>query len=169
MIQHLIATRDRLRKLCTSLSADHAQGKLSPESWSIAEILEHLALTERRSLIGIKRALSQPESDAETIAQTADKLLIITNRVPIRAGRIPAPESLLPSGSLGIWPGPLEAFELARANTLALAETVDSTFDHRVMAHPALGPLTLRQWFSFTAAHSERHCLQIEERLSLEP
>ena len=166
MTDTLIKSRDRLLNLCKSLSAKQATARLGADTWSIADIVEHLALSERGSMIGVKRTLSQPEATGDLLAQTNQKSELIQTRIPTLASRAAAPDLLLPSGRFKEWPGALLAFEQARSNTLDMEAVADDAFDSRVMPHPILGPLTLRQWFHFTAEHTERHTRKIEEILA---
>ncbi len=166
MIIPLTASRDRLLALCSGLTPDQSQQKISSRDWSIAEIIEHLAISERTSILGVKRTLTQPEADVDTILQTTEKSDWIRERIAVRTKKISSPDFLLPNGRYDPWPGPLNAFEQARTNTLKLAVSGDAAFDSRIMPHPILGPLTLRQWFYFTSAHCERHSTQIEEILA---
>jgi hypothetical protein len=166
MTQQLIESRDRLIQLCKGLSPEKTAVRLSDESWTIADIVEHLAMTERGSMVGVKRALGQAEAAQELLAETIGKMDLIRTRIPKVVQKVAAPEFLQPSSRFKEWPAALLAFEQARANTIAMEAAADSAYDSRVMAHPILGPLTLRQWFYFTSAHTERHTRQIEEILT---
>ena len=166
MTHPLIESRDRLIQLCSGLSTEKTAVRLSDSSWTIAEIVEHLAVTERGSMVGVKRTLGQAEAAQELLAETVDKTNLIQSRIPTVLRKVEAPEFAKPSGRFQDWPSALLAFEQARANTIAMEAAADSAYDCRVMAHPILGPLTLRQWFYFTAAHTERHTKQIEDILT---
>mgnify|MGYP000620622666 CR=1 FL=1 len=161
----LSETLNRIQSLCGGLNQHMAEARLHPESWSISQILEHLAVVERSSMIGIKRALAQTESDSEALAQTNIKLALISELLTSRVVKLQSPERVLPSGRFGPWPAPFTAFEEAGNTFIVFASQADVRFDRRVLPPPALGPLTLRQWFPFTAAHTFRHALQIEEIL----
>jgi hypothetical protein len=166
MTHPLIESRDRLIQLCRGLSPEKTAVRLSDAAWTIAEIVEHLAITERGSMVGVKRSLGQAEAAQELLAQTTDKTNLIQARIPTVVRKVVAPEFVQPSGRFKDWPSPLIAFEQERANTIAMEAAADSAYDNRVMPHPILGPLTLRQWFYFTSAHTERHTKQIEEILA---
>ncbi len=166
MTNPLIESRDRLIQICRELTAEQATAKLGAETWSIAEVVEHLAVSERGSMIGVKRTLSQPEASADLLQETSDKSVLIQTRITTVARKVAAPDFLIPTGRFPQWPGAHLAFEQARSNTLEMEAAADAKFDSRVMPHPVLGSLTLRQWFHFTAAHTERHTRQIEEILA---
>ena len=168
MLYTLSETRDRLMSLCSGINTAQAESRLDEASWSISEIVEHLAITERGSMIGVKRALSQPEASPALLLETIGKSELIQTRIPAPAKRVSAPDIVLPSGRFKEWPGALRAFEEARANSIHIAATADHSFETRVISHPILGPLTLSQWFHFIAAHTERHARQIEAVLAHE-
>lgn len=134
-------------------------------AWSIDEIMEHLAITERSILVLSKRTLTQPVAGEAELAETAGKLELI-GEVAKRVSRIEAPVRVRPSGSFGSWPASRTAFLEARAKLIEMAEQVSHEHDLRTLDHPVLGKMTLRQWLWFTAAHSERHAAQIEDQLS---
>ncbi len=163
--EYLEQTRDRVQGLGSGLTAAQANWRSVPESWSINEILEHLTITERMTLIGIRRALQGDSAAAADLANTQGMEDVIVGRVPLRTSKIIAPPPMLPSGSIGDWPVALEGFLAARAKTLAADAKATEAFDSRVFPHPVLGNLTLRQWLLFSAAHSDRHAGQIEELL----
>lgn len=166
MIHSLTDSRDRLLALCSGLSEAQGALRLTEGSWSISEIIEHLVVTERVAMLGIKRALSQPESAPELLLETIGKSDLIQTRISKVLARVVAPDFVLPSGRFNPWPGALQAFEQARSNTIAMAVGADDSFNTRVIPHPVLGPLTLDQWFHFIAAHTQRHTGQIEAVLA---
>ena len=157
---------DRILAVCSPLTEAQAQLRLDPSSWSIAEIIEHLAIAERAALVGIKRSLTQPEADPDTLTATANKGDLISTRVSTRLAKAPAPPTVLPTGRYGAWSAPLEAFTSIRQQSIAFETDNHAGLDRRAFPHPLLGPLTLRQWLHFAAAHSVRHTHQIEEILA---
>ena len=163
--EYLEQTRDRIQSLCFGLTAAQANWRTAPLSWTISEILEHLTIAERMTLLGIRRAMQGAPATGDDLAKTQGMEDVIVGRVPMRTSRINAPQSIAPGGSVGEWPAALEGFLAARMKTLATDAKATEGFDCRVFPHPVLGNLTLRQWLLFGAAHSERHVGQIEELL----
>lgn len=163
--EYLEQTRDHIQGLCSNLTAAQANWRTTPLSWTIGEILEHLTIAERMTLLGIRRAMQGAPATGDDLAKTQGMEDIIVGRVPMRTSRIIAPQSIAPGGSVGAWPAALEGFLAARMKTLEADAKATEDFDRRVFPHPVLGKLTLRQWLLFGAAHSERHAGQIEELL----
>lgn len=162
MIQTLIQTRDQILTLCEGLSVEKANSRPIEGGWTISEVMEHLAVSERGSLIGIKRTLGRPEANPELLKETIGKTELIETRIPSVLRKVSAPEMVLPTGRFKQWPEALHAFLEVRLNTIQMAESADEALDNRVMLHAILGPLTLRQWLYFTVAHTQRHTRQIE-------
>lgn len=132
----------------------------APESWSMEEIAEHVAIVEAqvRKLI-LERMLTTPAS-AEFLAACQGKADLIERRMADPAGR-PAPESTLPKGR---WATPAElaqSFRENRQRVLDFLRTTPVDPDVHGWEHPAFGPLTLRQWLLSQVRHVERHTLQM--------
>ena len=132
----------------------------------MSEIIEDLAVVVRGSWIGIKRTLTQSKAEPSVLTETATKQAILESNVPNPTYKITAPAQTMPTGRFGPWPAALAAFQVARAKRLEAASSNSNALHCHVMAHPVIGPLTLAQWFFFTAAHSARHTIQIEQVLS---
>jgi len=137
-----------------------------PGRWSVAEILEHLAVVERRmtrfltTQIEAARADGvEPESETSPILDSFNMALIVDRSTR----RIVASEASIPSGELdadAAW----EALEQSRA---AFREAVLSgdglALGGRTVPHPSLGPLNLYHWIAFAGGHEARHADQIRE------
>jgi hypothetical protein len=158
-------SREVLRNAVARIPAPLRHQRPAPERWSPVEVIEHLALTDRRftRIIGDKiRTAVAGGLGAES--STRDALPTqIASRLADRTAPRPAPEDLHPSGALDegqAW----EAADTARAglrdavlhgDTLALSTVVHE--------HGAFGPLTVYQWIEFLAGHELRHVEQIRE------
>lgn len=162
----LAGTLTDIQKLCDPLDSQTAESRRADGEWSVSEIVEHLAIVERGALVGLKRTLSQSAAESEQLKATDGKSDIISNLVATAINRIQAPEIAQPTGRFGPWPGPLHQLSDTRRKLIEL-ESGDATgFDTHLMAHPILGPMTVRQWFQFIAAHTNRHLKQIESLLA---
>ena len=137
----------------------------APGRWSIAEVLEHLVIVEKKTTSLFVNLIEKgvadhigPETSTGPILMAID-----TRRITDRTRRVTSPQSFLPSGK----PSPDESlkaldeahreFKLAcaRGDGLALTKVVDR--------HPWLGPLNAYEWIAFVAAHMARHTEQIRE------
>ena len=163
LVQHLERTRDAFVTASDGLSA--AQYRFAPASdgWSIAQIVEHVALAELRILEVIGRLPQAPApSDGKT--RGAARFARLDTTVPTRdQRRIVAPEPLVPRGT---WASPatsLTAFVDARAQTIAAVAAVDADALEHVLPHRFFGEFDLEEWAYFLALHSARHTAQVLE------
>ncbi len=137
----------------------------SPDRWSVAEVLEHLALVEASIAKLIEKRGAEgraagvgPETGMRTVLYTLDSARVLDRRETIAAHERVQPQAGLDADAA--WA------ELSRAQAavrdavigvdgLALGEI---TYPHRT-----LGTLDLYQWIVFTATHEMRHMAQIRE------
>ena len=137
----------------------------APARWSVNEILEHLALVERRFDRVVREAIARTREGGlgpERAGRVAipDELMA---RVDSRSERRDAPAETVPTGSLSdrdAWAAmgdARQAFQrtLTDADGLALSEVVAE--------HQRWGSLTAYQWVELLARHESRHAAQILE------
>ena len=166
LLRHLDASRVVLRAAVDAVPPTHRDTKPSPERWSVAETLEHLARVEE----GITRLLAlrlseaqaagllQPERDASSVASTLNHELILDRRRQITAG-----ERVLPRGEMDAARA-LVALDNARAKLRDLLIANDGLSLGVVShPHPVLGSIDGYQWFLFIGLHEARHAAQIRE------
>jgi hypothetical protein len=157
--RYLSETRKSVEDAVKGLT--EAQWKFRPASdrWSIAEVVEHLALIED-AVDGILGKIPQaPASAADRDAKQVDAKVV--SQVLDRSNKVQAPEGALPTGS---WTpaGALDHYLAARARTAELLTSTSGLRAH-VIVHPYFGPLDGYQWVLAVAAHSVRHTQQILE------
>jgi len=157
-------TRARLFGAVESLTAEQLGFRPAPDRWTVAEIVEHLSITERRLARMIGMLLSKLEPDAEAARANGSAFAPVTLAQYVeRASRekYAAPEEIRPKGAP--LSDSLASLRDSRAALHALrprVERVDGTRAH--FPHPAWGPLDLYQWLAFVGAHEQRHLAQIE-------
>jgi hypothetical protein len=136
----------------------------APERWSVAEVLEHLAMVEAAVLKGCSRQLAAARETG--LPQETESSSIIgvmpPQRVANRDRVLTAPERLRPTGidAETAW----GQIERTRAAFIEFVKSTDGLALSNVsMPHPSLGTLTLYQWLLFAAGHHARHAVQIRE------
>jgi hypothetical protein len=163
LVQHLERTRDAFVTATGGLSDGQYRFVPAADGWSIAQIVEHVALVELRILDVIGK-LPQAPAPGEGKARGAARFARLDTAVPTRAQRrLVAPEPLVPRGT---WASPatsLTAFVDARAQTIAAASAVDAAALEHVLPHRTLGDFDLEEWAYFLALHSARHTEQVLE------
>ena len=156
--RHLAVTRDALVESVTGLSPLQWGFRPNYDSWSTAEILEHLALMEGRVHVIIGNMSSAPE--AESTGKQIEMDEVILNEVPNRSTKLKAPEPVCPEGR---WSGEeaLQCFLTSRERTMQLLAA--PLLRGRVRPHPLFGPWDGYQWLLATGSHTARHIDQIRE------
>ena len=155
------ATRARLLQSVEGLSADEQNFRPTPEKWSVAEVVEHLSIVERRVARLLGKLLGKAEAEAGAAPRPFAPVSIAEFVERTRAQKLEAPENVRPDGvpladSLG-------ALRDSRAALHALRPRVERTDCAGLrFPHPVWGPLDLYQWLLFVGAHEARHLAQIE-------
>jgi hypothetical protein len=158
--QFLDESTDGVAQAVNGLSEAQWKFKPEPSRWSIAEVVEHLALAENFFVSGVRPQLiasvaALPNAGAETM----DGVLVSKTRD--RSVKYQAPPPLLPGGR---WPfeETLRQFLETRRQTAAFSKSVTDLRGYSAN-HPAFGSLDGYQWILVIAAHSARHTGQILE------
>jgi hypothetical protein len=139
-----------------------------PGKWTIAEILEHLSLAFSGTASGARRATSSGRRSS----RTADFRSRFRAFVVVECGYFPtgvdAPKMVVPVGI-----DPATALTMALRNLremdAALTEAA-AQFGTRVklVDHPIMGPLSVRQWRRFHWVHTRHHVKQIRARSAVQ-
>ncbi len=143
------------------LSDEQLNYKPSEEAWSIAECVEHLAISENAIFEAVSGAI-QVTADASRrteVAMTDEELLgMITNR----SNKIKTSEAFEPSGKFGSYEETLDAFLNKRAENIQYVQTTEDDLRNHYSQFP-FGTLDAYQVILFMSGHSERHTQQMEE------
>ena len=153
-----------LRAAVEAVPDERRSERPGPDRWSVAEVLEHLAIVERavmkscaRQLATAREAGLPPESETSSIVHALPPA-----QVANRERRIVAPDPVRPRGldAASAW----SEIERTRAQLRDFVASCDGLALGQVaFAHPALGTLNLYQWLLFAAGHHARHAAQIRE------
>jgi hypothetical protein len=157
--RYLTESRKGVEEAVKGLTDAQLKFKPAPDRWSIAEVVEHLAVIEDvlRGILGKLPQAPAPAADRNT--KEVDAMILA--KVPDRSTKLQAPEAAQPTGR---WTpaATLEHFIASRAQTTALLNDTPGLRAH-VIVHPYFGPLDGYQWIIAAAAHTERHTKQILE------
>jgi hypothetical protein len=162
-IKYLKETKQDFLKSVKGLSDAQWNYKPAPDRWSVAEVSEHIALSEDfLSKMVTDQIMKSPEASAEKRAAVKGKEEQIMKMIPDRSQKAKAPEQLQPRHAFANREELLKAFTSKRdANVKYIKETRDELHAH--IAPSPLGEFDAYQWMIFMAAHSKRHTAQIEE------
>lgn len=135
------------------------------EAWSVAEVLEHLHLTERGIAwlvtwhVGEARTANVPaEQDTASLLGSLDAF-----RIPERGYTANAPGIVRPRGAMTAAQALAALAESRQALRNAAAAGDGLALGTITYAHAILGALTMYQWILFVGQHEARHAAQIRD------
>ncbi len=152
-------SRNGVTEAVKGLSEAQWKFKPAPDRWSIAEVVEHLALIEDLVQQGVFPNLEKAPAGAADSGKQTDGALL--TKLADRSTKYHAPEPAVPTGR---WTPAeaLEHFYAARVKTIAFLKANPDLRQH-VIEHAVLGKLDGYQWVLAVAGHSARHTQQILE------
>lgn len=150
----------------SAIPADRRTIRPTPDRWSPAEVVHHVAIVEQRLVKRLQQLAEQarafpPEADTSSVFTLFD-----ANRIEIRNNRFKTSELGEPrdTDATRVWAD----FETTRGELKDVIRAADGLALNEVSApHPALGPLTGYGWIAFAGAHAARHAAQITEDAAL--
>ncbi|MCA1029582.1 DinB family protein [Bacillus timonensis] len=156
MMDENVRIREEILQSVNGLSDEQLNEKHSDDSWSIAQVLDHLVKMER---IVTKLILAQVKSEGHEIVD--DKPIHLTVD---RRRKVKAPDYVLPSNDFVTF----EEMKVRLTSSRKAFADVVATLDEEVLnqksfAHPIFGLMSVRQWIPFVGLHEKRHLAQIEE------
>lgn len=159
-LQYLEKTKKDLVEATKGLSEAQWNFKPGPDRWSVAQVMEHIALGEDGFQMMLKeQVMKGPAAPGRDLKKTDDAVLAM---IPDRSHKAQAPEFLVPKNTFSSGEGSLKHFLESRAK---LEEFLKATPDLR--QHTMDSPIGMKldgyEWILFAGAHSERHLKQILE------
>ncbi len=158
-LSQLHATRKMFVDTVSGLSAAQWKYKTADDRWSIAEVAQHIVLSEDFMMEYLKKELAKPAS-APKFRRADDERLYA--KWMDRSRKVDAPAELKPQGKL---PSPSEAareFSAKRDRTLDYVRTTQDDLRSHI-AGSGENESDTYQWVLGFAAHTERHMAQIRE------
>lgn len=155
--------RSRLAEVFQGIPASARDVRPDAETWSAANLVEHLATSEE-SIAGVLSGLvdgAEPRGADDDFDRSAFEASISMPFILDRSRKIKGSQ---PTGELGAqeaW----EALEASRSKLLALLDRAAGLrLEDRTHVFPVTGePMNAYQWVAFTALHEGRHAAQLEE------
>jgi hypothetical protein len=162
-LKSLQASRDAFLKSIAGLSEKQWRFKPAPDRWSVAEVSEHIAVSESTIFGMVQSKVMTSPADPSKRAEVAGKDELILTKVPDRSRKAQAPEILKPANRWATREELTKAFEDSRKATMDYVRTTNDDLRDHFGPHPLLGELDAYQWILLISAHCERHTKQIEE------
>jgi uncharacterized damage-inducible protein DinB len=164
LFAYLDLRRNALREAVDAVP--EAQRSQPPERgrWSVADVLEHLALVEGRFTTTLANRLA--EARAEGLAEERETSPIVGTfdqaGVLDRTSKREAPKVVRPQGL--DWKSAWSRLEETRRSFLEVFLSADGlALGDVAYVHPRLGSLNLYQWGVWMGAHEGRHTEQVHE------
>lgn len=162
-VKYLEETRKNFLESVKGLSEAQLKFKAAPDKWSVAEVAEHIAVSEE-TIFGMvtDRIMKSPAApEKKEVAKGKEKLLpaLLTDR----SSKFQAPEMLKPTNRFASQAELVKAFNASRDKTIAYVNTSQDDLRSHFGPHPVLKDLDAYQWMFLIAGHSARHTAQINE------
>ena len=156
LLAHLEMTEAWLVDELAGLSAEQLAFRPDSESWSIAQVVEHLAIAEPQYWQQGEDSLARPATGFES--QATDEVILwygIDRSRRSKTGDARVPDQRYPSTAAA-----LVSFQKLRATMKERARSTTEDLRGRQLID---GNLDVYQWFLMISTHAQRHILQIRE------
>ena len=161
LLKHLQQTRQAFLDSIADLSDAQWRFRAGPDRWSIAEVAEHIAISETTILQLVKdKMLKGPAIPRDPDTVSDDKLLAL---LLDRTSRFQAPEMLKPTNRWATRDALTKEFLAAREKTTTYVRTTTDDLHGHGGPHPVFKMLDGYQWLLLLSGHSARHTAQIAE------
>lgn len=157
----LTETRDNLLKKVKGLSQNQLNFKADENSWSVAQCMEHIAITESM-IFGMVTGAQEGEADPskhDEVKMTDEE---IVGMITDRSHKIKTQEPMEPKNSFGSFEGSVKEFTTKRNEHINYIKTTNDDLRNHYNEFP-FGLADTYQTVLFLAGHSKRHTMQIEE------
>jgi hypothetical protein len=156
LVAHLEMTENWLVSEVGGLSQAQLTYRMTPESWSVMDVVEHLAIAEPQYWTQLQDSLKRPVTGEKIEATDAAILWYGIDRT----NRQRTGEARVPQGTFKDLAGSLGAFRKLRGEMMQVAKTSKDDMRGRKLLE---GNMSVYQWFLMISTHSQRHILQIRE------
>jgi hypothetical protein len=156
LIAHLEMTESWLASELNGLSPAQLNFQMTPDSWSIAEVVEHLAIAEPQYWDRVLASMKDAPSTAKTDTTDAAILWYGIDR----AERTKTGDARVPRGTFKTAAEALASFQKLRAVIRAYGQTTNEDLRGHTLQG---GGMDVYQWVLMISTHAQRHILQIRE------
>ena len=161
LLKHLQQTRQAFLDSISGLSDAQWTFKAGPDRWSIAEVAEHIAVSETIILqLVTDKIMKGPAVSRDPNAVSDENLLA---SLLDRTSKFQAPEMLKPTHRWATRDALTNDFLAARDKTATYVKTTTDDLHGHAAPHPVFKMLDGYQWLLLLSGHSARHTAQIAE------
>jgi DinB superfamily len=156
LLAHLEMTESWLASEISGLSQAQLTFRMTPESWSITEVVEHLAIAEPQYWQRVLDSMKQPPTTEKI--ETTDAAILWYGID--RTDRAKTGEARVPKGKWTDVQAAFAEFKKLRAMIRDYSSTTQADLRSRKLEG---GSMQIYQWVLMISTHSQRHILQIRE------
>lgn len=161
LLTNLKNSQKELLSTVKGLTTEQLNFKPSPDAWSIAECVEHIAITEESifGMVGMGMKENADPSRRGEVKMTDEQ---ITGLITSREQKVKTREAFEPSNSFGSYEEALAAFNERRKSNMKYAQTTQDDLRNHYAEFP-FGVVDSYQVILFMSGHTVRHTAQIKE------
>lgn len=160
-LNHLKQTQVNLQNIVKGLNDSQLSYKTEEGSWSIAECMEHIAISEKNLIDMIQMSLKE-DSDPSKRSQVAMSDEQIIGLITSRDQRVKTRKEFEPTDSFGGFDKTLKTFKERRKANMKFLKTTQADLRNHYMQFP-FGLIDTYQGILFMSGHTQRHTDQIQE------
>ncbi|MGI8787586.1 MAG: DinB family protein [Pyrinomonadaceae bacterium] len=158
--------RERTKQIVAQLNDEQTAHLPDGEKWTIAHIIEHIAIVQE----GMTKISAKLLSEAKAAGKTSDGAARLSENFASKASeaqqlKFEAPDRVRPTGNQTVAESlaKMEENQKRLEDLRPLFESVESA-DFK-FSHPFMGDLTATEWLALVGGHEARHLRQIEKML----
>jgi hypothetical protein len=154
-------TQQNLIKEIKGLSEAQLNWKPADSVWSIANCVEHIAISEKNLFDWAMSTLKEPANPAKRSELKFDDEAV-KKMISSRERKVKTSEAFVPNGQFGNTAQSFTVFKERRAGLINYMKTTDDDLRNHFATTP-MGTLDTYQLLLFLSAHTYRHTMQIVE------
>lgn len=158
LLAHLDLTESWLASELAGLSAAQLSFRATPDTWSIRDVVEHLAIAEPQYWKQLEDSIARPLPATPYTPQATDAGILWYGID--RGNRQRTGEARVPDGRFKTAAEAHASFAALRATMKAKAKSSTDDLRGRQLID---GNMDVYQWFLMISTHAQRHILQIRE------
>jgi uncharacterized damage-inducible protein DinB len=162
-VKYLEETRKNFLDSVKGLSEAQWKFKAAPDRWSVAEVAEHIAVSEETLMGLVTEQIMKSPATPEKKEAAKGKDAQLRQQVEDRSTRVQAPEMLKPTSRWATQAELVKSFNTSRDKTINYIQTTQEDLRSHFGPHPILKDLDAYQWITLISAHCARHTDQIKE------
>lgn len=161
-VTELQNSRDSVLNTLEGMTDEQLHFKPDEDSWSLAEITEHLAIVEGAVNELIEQTLNSP-ADAEKKSDHSDDEIL--GMIRDRSQKVKTQPSMEPTEKFGGFGESLKTFKSRRNESISYVKTTDDDLREHFTQMP-FGTVDAYQLILFMSGHTDRHVQQMHEVIS---